>query len=59
MSLEAKVAELEAKLNEVIRSQDAQAAAFLEFILKYETRMNDVLSHYRKQVELVLANATK
>lgn len=59
MSLEAKIAELEAKLNEVIRSQDAQAAAFLEFILKYETRMNDVLSHYRKQVELVLANATK
>ena len=59
MSLEAKVAELEAKLNEVIRSQDAQAAAFLECILKYEPRMNDVLSHYRKQVELVLANATK
>lgn len=59
MSNEAKIAELEAKLNEVVRAQDAQAAAFLEFILKYETRMNDVLSHYRKQVELVLANATK
>jgi len=59
MSLEAKIAELETKVNELTRAQDSQAAAFLEFILKYETRMNDVLSHYRKQVELVLANATK
>lgn len=59
MTLEERVAAQEAKIEELVRAQDAQAAAFLEFILKYETRMNDVLSHFRQQAELVLANVAK
>ena len=56
---EQRIAELEQKVIELQRNQDGQAAAFLEFITKHETRLNDVISHFRTQVEMVLADAAK
>lgn len=45
-SLEARIKELEARV-------DNQAAGLLEFICKHETRMMDVVEHFRMQLELL------
>lgn len=59
MSDSERIAQLEATVEELKHNQENQAAAFLEFITKWETRMNQVVSHFRTQVEMVLADASK
>lgn len=59
MSDSERITQLEATVEELKRNQENQAAAFLEFITKWETRMNQVVSHFRTQVEMVLTDASK
>lgn len=54
-----RIAELEQTVIELKQQMDKQAEGFLEFVTKHETSMNQVISHYRKQLEMALNNATK